>query len=67
MGDESRKIQREATEHELEGADREARGKVEKNVGKLTDDKSREAKGTVKEAAGKVQKEAGRQTRKASE
>ena len=45
--------------HEVKGAIKEAAGKIQKEVGDLTDNKSQELKGALREAEGKVQKNYG--------
>ncbi len=66
MADEIRNddVAQEGAKQELKGMGRELKGKVQKNLGKLTDDKSEELKGRVNEGVGKVQKNVGREMQK---
>jgi len=43
----------------IKGAAKDVAGKVEREVGKLTGDKSKEVKGAAHQAEGKIQKGAG--------
>jgi uncharacterized protein YjbJ (UPF0337 family) len=52
-------MREEGFEQEVKGTSREVKGKVQKNVGKLTGDDSEELEGRAKEAIGKVQKKTG--------
>jgi uncharacterized protein YjbJ (UPF0337 family) len=45
--------------NQVKGAAKEAAGKVQKNVGDLTDDTSQELKGTARELEGKAQRKVG--------
>lgn len=58
--------ERKGAEHQTEGAAKEARGKIQKNVADLTGNRSGQAEGALREAAGKVQKKAGEAARKKS-
>ncbi|CAN5350685.1 hypothetical protein BH23GEM4_BH23GEM4_13900 [soil metagenome] len=57
-------IKRKGGKQEVKGAAKEAAGKVQKNVGDLTDDTSQQVKGKIKEEKGEAQKEMGRAARK---
>lgn len=67
MTDKERNAKEKGTEHELKGAKKEGTGKLEKEAGRMTGDRSTQAKGAAKEAAGKVQKKAGEATRKSAD
>jgi uncharacterized protein YjbJ (UPF0337 family) len=66
MDDKDKKANRKGAEHQAKGTKKEVEGKVEKNVGKATGDRSKQAKGAVKEAGGKMQKKAGEAMRKSA-
>jgi uncharacterized protein YjbJ (UPF0337 family) len=46
-------------ENQVKGGAKEVRGKVQKNVGDLTDDQSQELKGKARELEGKAQRKVG--------
>ncbi len=50
--------------NQVKGATKEAAGKVQKNVGDLTDDDSQELKGAARELEGKAQRKVGEAERK---
>ncbi len=67
MDNENKDLGTQGTEDTVKGKLKQAAGNVQKNVGKLTGDKSTEAKGSTKETEGKVQSTGGQIERKADE
>jgi uncharacterized protein YjbJ (UPF0337 family) len=58
-GDRDRDMQKRGLEDRIEGAGKEAQGKVRNAVGDLTDDRSEQLKGKGKELEGKAQRKLG--------
>jgi uncharacterized protein YjbJ (UPF0337 family) len=52
-------LRKDGLENQVKGAAKEAQGKIRKNVGDITDDRSEELKGTAKELEGKAQRKVG--------
>lgn len=62
-----RNLGTQGNKDKLSGKAKEAGGKVQKNVGKMTGNESIEAKGRAKEAGGNLQQGAGKVKRKADD
>jgi uncharacterized protein YjbJ (UPF0337 family) len=67
MTDENKDLGTQGVEDTVKGKAKEVGGKVQKNVGKATGDKTTEAKGKVREVGGKAQAKGGELERKADE
>ncbi len=64
---ENKDLGTQGTEDTLKGKLNKAAGKVQKNVGKATDNEEMQAKGKAKEMGGTVQSKAGQAERKVDE
>jgi uncharacterized protein YjbJ (UPF0337 family) len=51
--------QRDGFKNQVTGAAKEVAGKIQKNVGDMTDNRSQEFKGTARELEGKTQRKIG--------